>query len=312
VSGPRPPLRPEPAARGFASADPADVADLVAAAWAGVLELAGRLDLGRPSRVPGRTVGDVLVPLGSWPEHTRFDRLVDDVRLGRDPDPDDADARDALLVAAHRGADVDELTAALTQARDRCLAFLTGPDADELGREPADSPVGPLPLTCVIAAGAYDLAVRALDAAPAADVPAGLLDAGIGALVDTTGALAARGGVRATFAVITPLGCWACGADGEDWTTMRLASGLAPGELHWPALQGDAADVLDASTGRRPVLQLLLTRRLRLHDVPGLMTLLPALDGVPGLPGGAALRAAAAAVGQTGRLVGRIGSALRA
>ena len=311
VSGSRPPLRPEPAARGLATADPEEVADLVGAAWAGVLALAGRLDLDRPTRVPGRTVRDVLVPLGSWPEHTRFARLVDDVRRGRQPEADDVDARDALLVAAHRDADAVELVAALTQARDRSLAFLTGPDAVELGLEVVDSPVGPLPLTGVVVAAAYDLAVHALDATAADDVPPGLLDAGIGALVDTTGALAARNGVRATFAVLTPLGGWACGAEGESWTTLRLDAGVPLGELHWPTLAGDAADVLDASAGRRAALTLLLGRRLRLHDVPGLMTLLPALDGVPGLPGGAALRAAAQTLGHTGRLMGRLSSALR-
>lgn len=311
MSGSRPPLRPEPAARGLASIDPEDVADLVGTAWGAMGELAGRLDLDVPSRLPGWTVRDVLVHLGSWPEHTRFDQLVDDVRLGREPEPDDVDARNALVVAAHRDAAATEIVDALDRARDRALAFLTGPDVERLGREPADSPVGPLPLTCVVAASAYELAVHALDVTGADDVPPGLLDVGVGALVDTTGALAARSGVRTTFAVLTPGGGWACGADDDSWTTMRLEPGAPVSELGWPTLQGEAADVLDASAGRRPVIQLLLNRRLRLHDIPGLLTLLPALESVPGLPGGAALRAAARTLGQTGRLVGRIGSALR-
>jgi uncharacterized protein (TIGR03083 family) len=311
VSGPRPPLRPEPVARGLASVDPSDVAELVAGAWDGVADLARRLDLDRPSRLPRWRVRDVLVHLGSWPEHTRFDRLVDDVRLGRAAEPEDVDARNALLVAAHRDAGADEIAAALEQARDRALAYLNGPDAERLGREPAESPVGLIPLTCVVAASAYELAVHALDVTAPDDVPRAVLEAGVGALVDTTGALCARSGVNGRFAVVTP-GCgWACGADDGSWTTMRLEGGLSVAQLSWPTLRGEAADVIDGSAGRRPVLQLLLTRRLRLHDVAGLMTLLPALDGVPGLPGGAALRAAAQALGQTGRLVGRIGSVLR-
>jgi len=311
VSGPRPPLRPEPAARGLASVDPEEVAHLVRGAWDGVLDLAGRLDLDRPSRLPGWTVRDVLTHLGSWPEHTRFDRLVEDVRWGRLSEPEDVDARNALVVAAHRDADAAEVTAALERARDRALAFLTGPDVDSLGREPADSPVGPLPLTSVVVASAYELAVHGLDVAAADDVPAPLLDAGVGALVDTTGALAARSGVRTTFAVLTPLGSWACGTDEESWTTIHLPTAVPAAGLRWAALEGEAADVLDASAGRRPVVALLLTRRLRLHDVPGLLTLLPALDGVPGLPGGGALRAAALTLGHTGRLVGRLNAALR-
>jgi uncharacterized protein (TIGR03083 family) len=304
-------LRPEPAARGLASIDPAELAELVGAAWGGMIELTVRLDLDRPSRLPDWTVRDVLVHLGSWPEHTRFERLVEDVRLGRTPDREDVDARNAKVVAAHRDADAAQIAAALAAARDRALDFLAGPDADTLGRLEADSPIGPLPLSGVIAAGCYELAVHALDVAEPGQVPAGLLDAGIAALVDTTGGLAARSGVRTTFAVLTPAFGWACGSSPGSWTTLRLDPGVPARELGWPTLQGEPADVLDASAGRRQAVALLLTRRLRLTDLPGLMTLLPALESVPGLPGGAALRAAARALGQTGRLVGRLGAAVR-
>jgi uncharacterized protein (TIGR03083 family) len=304
-------LRPEPAARGLASLDPADVAGLVSAAWDGVIALCARLDLERPSRLPGWTVRDVLVHLGSWPEHLRFERLVADVRTGRVPERDDVDARNALVVAAHRDAGAADLAAALRLARDAAVGFLLGPDAEELGREPAASPVGPLPLTGVIAASAYELAVHALDLTPPDGVPGAVLDAGIGALADTIGALTARSGTDTTFAVLTPLGGWAIGSSAGSWTTMRLPAGVSLGDLGWPTLEGAAADVLDASAGRRPVLQLMLTRRLRLHDVAGLMTLLPALESVPGLPGGAALRATAHILDRTGRLVGRLGDAVR-
>jgi hypothetical protein len=54
-----------------------------------------------------------------------------------------------------------------------------------------------------------------------------------------------------------------------------------------------------------------LTRRLRLTDVPGLLTLLPALETVPGIPGGAALRAAARTLARTGWLVGRVSATIR-
>jgi uncharacterized protein (TIGR03083 family) len=304
-------LPPEPAARGLASVELEDVAELVRTAWEGLIGLCTALDLEGPSRLPGWTVRDVLVHLGSWPEHTRFERLVEDVRQGRVSAQDDVDARNALVVAAHRDADAAEIAAALERARDRALAFLAGPDAERLGREPADSPIGPLPLTCVVAASAYELAIHALDVAPPEDVASGLLDAGVGALVDTTGALAARAGVRTAFVVLTPLGGWACEAADGGWSTMRLEPGTPVSGLGRPALLGEAADVIDASAGRRPALQLLLTRRLRMHDVAGLLTLLPALEAVPGLPGGVALRTAARALGQTGRLVGHLGSALR-
>jgi len=304
-------LRPEPTGRGFASVDPAEVADLVTAAWDGVAELAHRLDLDAPSRLPGWTVRDVLVHLGSWPEHVRFSRLVDDVRLGRVPERDDVDARNALVVAAHADAAPADVAAAMARARDGALAFLTSPDAERLGREPAESPVGPIPLTCVVAASAYELAVHALDVCPPGDAPAPVLHAGVGALVDTTGALVARAALTTRFAVFTPLGGWGCSGDGDGWTTLALGTSLNVDELGWPSLQGTAADVLDAASGRRPALQLVLTRRLRLGDVPGLLGLLPALESVPGLPGGKALRAAARTLARTGWMVGRIGATFR-
>jgi uncharacterized protein (TIGR03083 family) len=311
VAGDRPLMRPEPTARGFASADPAEIAELVASAWDGVAELALRLDLDAPSRLPGWTVRDVLVHLGSWPEHARFSRLVEDVRLGRLPERDDVDARNALVVAAHADAGPGDVAAALARARDAALAFLASPDAEHLGREPAESPVGRIPLTCVVAASAYELAVHALDVCPADDAPAPVLHAGVGTLVDTAGALAARAGLTTRFAVFTPLGGWGCRSEGEGWTTLALGSSINADELGWPSLQGTAADVLDAAAGRRPVLHLVLTRRLRLGDVPGLLTLLPALESVPGLPGGPALRAAGRALARTGWLVGRIGATIR-
>jgi uncharacterized protein (TIGR03083 family) len=311
VSGIRPPLRPEPAARGLASADPRDVTEMVTAAWGGAVRLSETLDLDAPSRLPDWTIRDVLVHLGDWSEHPRFQRLLDDARHARVQEAEDVDARNALVVAAHQDAGHADVAAALNRARDRALAFLAAPDIDRIGRELTDSPVGPLPVTCVIAASAYELAVHALDVAPAGQVPDELLHAGVGALVDTTGALAARSGVRATFAVVTPLGGWVCGSEPESWTTMRLEQELQVGELGWPSLQGEAADVIDASAGRRSAIPLVLARRLRLYDIAGLMTLMPALESVPGLPGGVALRAAARTLGRTGQLIGRLSATVR-
>ena len=62
----------------------------------------------------------------------------------------------------------------------------------------------------------------------------------------------------------------------------------------WPAVQGCAADILDASAGRRAVPPMLARRDLRLHHVTGLLALAPIVEAVPGLPGrhGAADRGA--------------------
>jgi len=296
--------------RGLASAPAADVVALVGQAWDAACTLVAGLDLDRPSRRPGRTVRDVLVPLGSWPEHERFAALLDDGALdGRAAGTaKDGELDDDALVAVHAGAATAAVVAALRRARDGALALLDDPDGGHRGLAPVPSPVGPLPLTCAVVASCYELAVHALDVAGADDVPEPLLAAGIAALVDTTGALAARSGVAARFAVRTPRGGWACITRGpRAWTTSPLHGGRAG----LPLLEGAAADVLDASAGRRSPVPLLAARRLRLHDVPGLMALLPVLEGVPDLPGGAALRATARVIGGTGRLVGRLGPAVR-
>jgi len=78
------------------------------------------------------------------------------------------------------------------------------------------SVLGPLPLSTLVGAGAYELAVHALDLAPAgARAPSTtLLSAGVAALVDTTGALAARCDISAGAACLSPEGGWAFAATG--------------------------------------------------------------------------------------------------
>jgi uncharacterized protein (TIGR03083 family) len=302
-------LTPQPGERGLASADPAEVSALLHGGWTALLDLAETVDLDAPTRLEGWTARDVLVHLGSWGGSTPLDQRVDDARTGRVRSEDDVDARNAALVAEHHDASRAEVLAALRAAQDRAADFLAGPDADEVGLRWVGSVVGELPVTGLLVAQAYELAVHALDLSPAggADVPDALLDAGLGALVDVTGALAARRGLEVSFAVLTPAGRWAVGAAQGSWTTVRLEAEVPARLLSWPTVEGSAADVLDASAGRALAAQLLLTRRLRLHDVPGLLRLLPALEAAPGLPGGSAVQATLRALGQTGRLIGRVG-----
>jgi hypothetical protein len=86
------------------------------------------------------------------------------------------------------------------------------------------------------------------------------------------------------------------------WSTLELP--VVPGG--WPAVQGRAADILDASAGRRAVPPMLARRDLRLHQVAGLLALAPIVEAVPGLPGGAALRVAVRNVRGISRLVRRL------
>lgn len=306
-------LRPEPGERGLASGDLREVAALIGNAWDAVLDVAARVDLEAPSRLKGWSARDVLVHLGSWDaDATPLEERADDARTGRVRSEDDVDARNAMVVAEHHDADVDEITVALRAGRDQALSFLAAPDVEVVGRRWVGSMVGQLPMTGVLIAQAYDLAVHAIDLRPAGlqQVPDALLDAGTGALADVAGALAARQGVTQTFAVLTPSGCWATGTADGAWTTVRLDRGVRASALGWPSVTGSAPDVLDASAGRATAVRLLATRRLRVHDVPGLLRLLPALGPVPGFPSGSALQTSLRALSQSGRAAGRLGGGI--
>jgi hypothetical protein len=318
------PLVPDPGERGLSSADLGASAGSLLAAWDGFLVVAQHLadagGLDRPSRLPGWSVRDVCVHLGSWPDAPVLERLLADARatstgladggldrveLGA---PLDVDGANEAVLAAHRDASDDEVMAALRAARERTVDFLDSPEARELALAPTRTLLGPLPLLGHVGAAAYELAVHALDLGPAA-APAPsdeLLLAGVGALADVTGALCARSGVSATVAILTPLGGWAFGSRGPDWTTVQLGPDAAASTLGWPSLEGAAPVVLDASAGRTAVPPLLLRRELRVHDVPGLLALVPVLDAVPGLPGGAALAAGARYLSGLTRFVRRL------
>ena len=288
-----------------------EIAALLEPAWAWLEGAAGQVDLDAPTRLPGWSAREVLVHLGSWDDGNpgdpgdRVAARIAEARSDSVHQAQDPDARNTRLVATHHDASRDEVVAALRRARRDTSRFLLGDDVATTGALPVSSVVGELPLTGLFVARAYELAVHALDLVPAgAPGPdKAVLVAGLAALTDVTGALVARAGTTATFAVVTPVAGWVVGVSGGDWTTSRLERGRSARSLGWPGVEGTAEDVLDASAGRASAAQLLLTRRLRPYDVPGLLQLLPAIEGAPGLPGGAGVRAAARVLAGAGRAV---------
>lgn len=303
---------PAPAAgeRGLASWDPADLADLVLPAWDDFIDLAAEVDLDRPSRVARWTARAVCVHMGTWPGSRSLQRMRDEALAGAlDPADErsggfDQQSHNEAVLEAWGHAPRAEILQALAASRADVATYLASSEPDTLGTRSVRSVLGPLPLSTVVAAGAYELAVHALDLAPAgARRPApDTLAAGVAALVDTTGALATRGGLTARAACLTPEGSWFFTAAPEGWTTLELPE-VPDG---WAAVEGAGADVLDASAGRRPVPVMLARRELRLHHVPGLLALTPIVEAVPGLPGGAALRGAVRNLRAVARLVRRL------
>ncbi|MGW0660463.1 maleylpyruvate isomerase family mycothiol-dependent enzyme [Streptodolium elevatio] len=296
----------EGAALGAASAPLAEQRARALLAWDAFRDLAAAADPDAPSRLPGWTGRAVVAHLASWPDEPLLARLLAEARGTRsaDAEPLDQDTANAALVEAHREATAAELLAALDDGRTRLVAAFDAVEREGIGLARTGSQVGPVPLLTQLGAIAYELAVHGADLVPcgAPEADPELVDAGLLALADITGALAARYGLTAESALVGPGGGWAFAADGGGWSVRAVPAGKSTG----PAVRASsAALLLDASAGRRSVPPLLVKRDLRLDNVPGLLALAPLLDRVPGLPGGPALNVAAGWLGGLGRAIGR-------
>jgi uncharacterized protein (TIGR03083 family) len=276
----------------------------VLGAWDSFLDLAAAADLDRPSRLEGWSGTELCIHLGTWEDNRPLEQLVASARAGSPtllPPPDEANER---LVAAHRGAGPEEVLAAVRHSRDELERFFAGPDAAELGRQPASSLLGPLPLLALVHAGCYELAVHALDLAPcgAPEPEPELLGAGIASLIDSLGALAARRELAAAVSAQTPAGGWRFESRGSGWRTEPLP----PGPVDGAAVSAPAGVLLDVSAGRASLGPLLASRQVRLQDVRAFLRLTPLIEDLPGIPGGEALQRAARGLGGASQLAGRL------
>ncbi|SFO25603.1 TIGR03083 family protein [Geodermatophilus obscurus] len=289
--------------RGLAGAGRDVVGPLVLEAWDVFLAQAAAVDLDRPTRLPGWRAHEVCVHLGAWPDHAALADLVAGARAGGRGDPQDVDATNARVTAAHRDASREEVLAALHRNREATVRYLAD-EPEDLDTAPTVSTVGRLPLLSVVLGQAYELAVHGLDLVPlgAPPPPPSVLQAGLAALAEVTGALAAASGITGGAALLTPDGGWAFAADPPGWTVRRLPGGRPDG-----AVVEAAADVLlEAASGRTNPAAALVRRRLRIRDLPELMRLTPIVEAAPGIPGGPVLALAARTVGGAGDLLGRL------
>jgi hypothetical protein len=130
-----------------------------------------------------------------------------------------------------------------------------------------------------------------------------VLQSGLAALADVTGALAAAGGIRGGATLATPDGGWRFAADGAGWTVQRVPAGPVAGT----AVEAPADLLLDAASGRVNPVAALARRRLRVHELAGLLQLAPIVQAAPAIPGGPILALAARSLGGVGGLLGRFG-----
>ena len=291
------------ASQGMAGAGRQEVAGMVLGAWDAFLAQAESVDLDRSSRLPGWRAHEICVHLGCWDDHAALADLIASARSGAAGTPPDPDAVNARVTAAHRDASRAEVLAALRRHREATARYLAE-EPPELDTAPAVSVVGRIPLLSVVLGQAYELAVHGLDlvSCGAPPPPPAVLQSGLAALTDVTGALAAGTGVRGRVTLVTPDGGWGFVADGDGWRVRRTPGGVVEG----PAVEAAADLLLDAASGRVNPVPAVARGRLKVHDVGGLLQLAPIVQQVPGIPGGPILQLAARTVGGAGGFLGRL------
>ncbi|RBY94840.1 hypothetical protein DQ244_06170 [Blastococcus sp. TBT05-19] len=288
--------------QGMADAGRDEISRMVLDAWDGFLAQAETLDLSRDSRLPGWRAHEICVHLGCWEDHQALRDLIASARSGEQGTPPDPDAVNARVTAAHRSASREEVLAALRRSRDATARYLAE-EPVELDTALAVSVVGRIPLLSVVLGQAYEIAVHWLDlvSCGAEPPPADVLQSGLAALTDVTGALAADTGITGRVTLATPDGGWGFAADGQGWQVRRVPAGTIDG----PAVEGAADLLLEAASGRINPVPAVARRKLKVHDVGGLLQLAPIVQKVPGIPGGPILQLAARTMGGAGGVIGR-------
>ena len=298
-------LLPDSEERGLATTRPDTMAADALAAWDALLMAADECDLTLPARAHGWSGIQVLLPFGDWPEHRTLTNILDDARSGVTGTVDQAD--DVRRVhAAHSDVSPQEAMDAVRRSRDALRAWIEAGGPQDEGLLPTRSLLGTLPVLTLAHATAFQIAVSARDLQACGARPHDELTAtGLLALVDTTGALAARQRATASMTVRTPSAFLGTGSDGTGWRTADLSELTEP---LGPGIIATAAVVIDIASGRASVPSLYSSGQIAVTDLTGLLALAPIIEGVPGIPAGASLaRAAKVMNGITGMLGGLFG-----
>ncbi|MGB2969356.1 MAG: hypothetical protein WBB77_05410 [Candidatus Nanopelagicales bacterium] len=287
--------QPRPDDRGLAVAGARELADQTVAAWTEFIAIAEGLDMDAPTRVKKTPVRAIIAKVGTWPQSRQLAQILADAQSGR-VERVDQKAIDKLAVGSNVDRSKEELIAAVALSRDSLVDWLAGtlpdvPAFDDFALIDVGSPLGPLPIITYMHAGAFQLAVNARDLEVAgATTSQSLSKAGLRALVDTTGALAARMHITATFAVVTPASSVFTVSGEGGW----VAGDIGPTEgRELAGIEGDIGVVLDIASGRKNPVRRLHQKEITVRDVPAMLRLAPIAHANPGLPGGPVLRKAA-------------------
>lgn len=279
------PLLPERGERGVL-ADPDRWRHSIRRSWQIFDSLLAEVDLEGRTRSRGRRARDLLIPLGAWPDARGIHAMVADAR---DPaaQPVDQSAMERRLREAHAAAPAAEIVAMVRRSAEHILDWIDSPGATQEAELVGPSPLGPVPVGTMIHASAFQLAVIARDLRPAGAVARPELDGlGVLALVDSSGAVAARMAAEASIAAVTPEVTAGTGVSSESWRTVVAADGDDLG----PAVLGSAGLVVDVAAGRIDLIG--VARGLRVREGRGLVGMSVVLDGIPDLPAAGVLRRA--------------------
>lgn len=297
-----PALEPDAHEHGLASGDISTLAAAIDRAWALFEQTAAEVDPDAPSRKHGWTAQDLVSRLGQW----EFGRTLDDVLAdAHDGDADffDADEIDEQVRTRTAELPYEDVLTSLATARSTTSTWLASDGPATWALVHTSSPLGPLPVLTVLNAMTYQLSVTALDLEPCgATAPNELLEVGLSALIDTTGALAARKHFTGSFLAVTPQRIVGVGSRGGHWRTRILDDDPHMG----PGAVATARVLIDATSGRGNVAHLYRTGGLHVRDLGGLIRLAPVLDGVPGIPPMGAIGRALSVVDAVGGLFGRL------
>lgn len=279
---------------GLASAGPQQLALRTEQAWRDFRQAISTVDLTASTRVKRRSPGAVIAKVGDWPESRQLPEIVADARAGR-LETIDQDAIDERVMALHQDEPLPGLLAAVDRAIESLAEFRSRwATTEKLALLPVGSPLGVLPVLTYLHAAAFQLAVAARDLGNAGvSVPDNLISSGLAALVDTTGALAARMKIDTSFAVQTQLGTVITTSTEQTWTVTESADR----DVDLPGLRGDAALLIDMASGRRNPIGPIRSKQVQIRDMSSLMKLAPIAQANPGLPGGPILRRAAVVLG---------------
>jgi hypothetical protein len=300
---PLPPgLDPSPHDHGLASGDPDALAGAIVRGWELFEESLGTADLDLPSRKAGWLGREIVAKVGEWEFGRRLEHMLAEAHDG-DADFYDADALDEQVRAGVADLPEDDILAAVATARQTTAEWLASDGPQTWGLVHTSSPLGPLPVLTVMNAMTYQLAIASIDLEPCGvQPPDELMHIGLMALVDTTGALAARKHVTGSFTAVTPDLIVGAAARGGHWRTAVLDTDPHVG----PGVVAPARTVLDVTSGRANVAHLYRSGALHVRDLTGLLRLAPVLDGVPGIPPLGAVGRALSVVDAVGGLFGRL------